>query len=136
MPQQEKPATNSPIVYKGMTAAVEAASARGISPVSLSNNNIGPLLCAWLLLVTNKKFWFAQGATGYLDDAKRTQFAESVGLTKETVDTLLDTAHKNYTKFGPVADLFQTIAANADYPEPAGCPNGYAPIAALGNQNS
>jgi hypothetical protein len=118
-----------PIVYKGLYGDALPANT---TAVSVTDDNIGPLLKVWLLLVTNTAFWEPSAGPG-LTAEQKVDFSAAIGAHPVTIDAVVGLILNNSTLQASVhaaAGVFQTIVKTADY-EPQPCPNSAGTIAVL-----
>lgn len=121
--------------YKGMTPAVQAAQQSGDQVVAMGPTNVQPLLIAWLLVVTNERFWNpAKKSKLLLAQQDKQKIADQLGLTVQTIQYLIDTANDaagvNQPNFSAIGQIFSTMGQLADYGD-LGCPDDYAAILKL-----
>jgi hypothetical protein len=109
---------------------VDPAAPDAVTSYLLTDNNIPPLLVLWLLVTTNNAFWNAPGTPGSLNDAARQNISNKLGITKYTVDYIINLANLNSDTFSDVNTLFSTLANAAGYTG-TGCPRGPTPILGL-----
>ena len=99
---------------------VDPTAPDAVTSYLLTDNNIPPLLVLWLLVTTNNAFRNPPGTPGSLNDAARQNFADKLGITKYTVDSVINLANSD-PSFDDVNAAFSSLAGGAGYTG-TGCP--------------
>ncbi len=123
------------ITYSGMREAALAAADNGATVTDMNDQNVKPMLLAWLLVVTNEGFWNPDvRSPALLTDDNIQEIATKLGVTPETIKYVINTANaaspEQKAQFSAVAQQFSSIGSASDYGDLA-CPGSYQQILEL-----
>ena len=124
------------ITYSGMREAALAAADNGATVTDMNDQNVKPMLLAWLLVVTNEGFWNPDvRSPALLTDDNIQEIATKLGVTPETIKYVINTANaaspEQKAQFSAVAQQFSSIGSASDYGDLA-CPGSYQQIPRIG----